>query len=91
MTLLLDQTESAISAAIKATLERRRASSDPQSPAWRALCEAAYVAALSEQHRSDYLSLIKEHRGADAAASLASDATVIRLKVVDYLKRKSTS
>ncbi|CAM2158295.1 protein of unknown function (plasmid) [Pararobbsia alpina] len=75
--------------AIRTTLMHRRESADSQSPQWRALCEAAYVAALTEPQRSDYLSLVSAHRGHDIAESLASDAAKIGFDVIAYLKRNS--
>ncbi|CAB3807871.1 DUF7696 family protein [Pararobbsia alpina] len=85
----LNRIDSLVADTIRTTLTQRRESANSQSPEWRAFCEAAYVAALTEQERSDYPTLVSEHRGPDFAKSLASDAEEIRLKVIAYLKRNS--
>ncbi|WP_455363899.1 DUF7696 family protein [Cupriavidus numazuensis] len=77
-----------ISAAIAATLARRRPQYVDQAPAWRNLCEAAYVASLPEAARAAFLSQVTTQRGADTAQRLREQAASIRANVVRFLVKR---
>jgi len=78
-----------ISAAIAATLIRRRPDYVEMPEAWRDLCEAAHVASLPEAARAAFLSQVTTQRGADAALRLREQAASIRANVVRYLDRRA--
>ncbi|WP_232348025.1 DUF7696 family protein, partial [Cupriavidus taiwanensis] len=77
-----------ISAAIAATLDLRRPQYKDMPHAWRALCEAAHVASLSETARADFLNRVTTQRGADTALRLREHAVSIRAQVVQFLQKR---
>lgn len=77
-----------ISAAIAATLNLRRPEYKDMPQAWRALCEAAYVASLPEAARTDFLNRVTTQRGADTALRLREHAASIRADVVHFPDRR---
>lgn len=84
--MLMHQNE--ISAAIAATLNLRRPEYKDMPQAWRALCEAAYVAGLPEAARTDFLNRVTTQRGADTALRLREHAASIRANVVQFLQQR---
>lgn len=81
--------DSEISAAIAATLARRRPQYSDMPAAWRNLCEAAHVASLPETARAAFLSQVTTQRGADTALRLREHAASIRANVVRFLDRRN--
>lgn len=80
--------DSEISAAIAATLLRRRPMYKDMPAAWLNLCEAAHVASLSEAARAAFLSTVTTQRGADIALRLREHGASIRANVVCFLSER---
>jgi hypothetical protein len=80
--------DSEISAAIAATLLRRRPMYKDMPAAWRNLCEAAHVASLPEAARAAFLSTVTTQRGADTALRLREHGASIRANVVRFLSER---
>ena len=88
--MLPDTLDARIADAIKASIDQERACVDTASPSWRARCEVARVAALSNPERRVFLSHVAEHRGDAAASDLEQSASSLRTSAIFFLARKSS-
>ncbi|WP_235028284.1 DUF7696 family protein [Caballeronia choica] len=85
--LLPDRLNQRIAEAIKHQITYERDQADTSSAVWRARCEVAQAAMLSDADRSIFIHHISERRGSAAARDMQSQAETLRTNAISFLAR----
>ena len=83
---LPDRLNQRIAEAIKHQITHERDQADTSSAVWRARCEVAQAAMLSDADRSIFIHHISD-RGSAAARDMQSQAETLRTNAISFLAR----